>query len=315
MQHVTDLIDEKALALLRAAGKEDMVSLRFNLVTNRAEAEIKSNFPQALYDGILEGVKRSAFNDRDWHILQCMLAHDAMHRWICDGPKIVQPSIDNCEALTHVEPRISGDDYFQPYPAVLVDFPMSFRPPARALLLHLREDGGNKTLVSHLWLAKDALHGIVTCTPISNGATLEDIIFPIPINEEKQSSDCLRVAANLMLMKVNFGWKTEPLLPKEFARNRKQIEEGRPGARERAALDLRLITFKQETKLFRVVYQRATTDGSTPGHEVGPHWRGGYMRRLGIRSKTPNKLKYWRPTMVRRDKFFGDTGDTSATYK
>src|SRR5262249_52929408 len=46
---------------------------------------------------------------------------------VAGGPKVIQPTFDQCLALEQVAPRIAVADYVQPYPVMVIDLPEAYQ--------------------------------------------------------------------------------------------------------------------------------------------------------------------------------------------
>ena len=51
----------------------------------------------------------------------------AQSKALAEGPKLLCPTAEQCEALEHVDVNVSFDDYVQPFPTFLLELPLDYR--------------------------------------------------------------------------------------------------------------------------------------------------------------------------------------------
>ncbi len=140
-------------------------------------------------------------------------AMQALAAWIHNGPKIVHVSREQQDALREVAVNLELVDIEQPYPTVLVelDIPpftscLCYRYEPDIMILSLQSTDGRKDLVTMMrhqpgLLVERSLEKV-------KEADLEQTL--------PQSLATQRVAINMMLALVHYGYCTEPALPQNL---------------------------------------------------------------------------------------------------
>lgn len=239
--------------------------------------------------------------------------------WVKEGPKIVDVTEQQYQAMSNVQVRVDLEDYHQPFPTVLVNLPPGHLHHA-CMLSEIRNTDGGRALTFCL---------------ISNNDEDNIATFIVPGKEMDLSlnrfdEDCvavadrsvpnLRVAVNMMLAMTNLGCHTSYLFPAEVEQERKYIGKGnrpdRTGQRpsERLAQQPMVIALDRNVVLFK-------TEGGTGDHSEGTggektfHWRRGHWHTvLHGKGKVQRKLMFYPPTMVRADLLQVGPEETTTTY-
>lgn len=239
----------------------------------------------------------------------------ALSIWLVDGPKIFRPTKAQCEAMEHVEVNLTIDDYAQPYPSLLVEFPDARYAPFSSVLVTRTQH-----LLSGCLNTREAKHDIIT-TIHGNRTTIEHCLCrfdsDIAATHAKIGALALRVAINSCLALVNFGSHKEFLLKKQAESDRRLAQEKSERgtkARERLKTAVSVVSFSQDVILHNT---ESTSAGEweDSGREMTSHWRKGHWRRQHFGAKNANvKRIFIKPVLVRGDKFVGDVADTMTTY-
>lgn len=253
-----------------------------------------------------------------WTSGQDALGMYAISHWLLDGPKLFQPSADQCESMEQVDVGLRLSEYAQPYPALYVDFPDERYNPFVGVLCHHTPQ-------------------FLTCSLMSGGHQ-NDIVTTVsrrlgdrPIEDALQHFDstcadtadvavlAMRVALNSCLLLADYGASKRPMLPKQLEDDRRlareQTERGER-ARYRVRTSLSVVTFAQDVKLHDEERRSARTSAEPTGREVGPHWRRGHWAMLACgKGRTERRRTFRRPTLVRGDLFVGQESDTTVTYR
>lgn len=149
--------------------------------------------------------------------------------WLANGPKIIRPTPIDVEALSQIECRLGYADYTQPFPSLLVDFPLGSYFDACLCsktefclsfqLLTRTHERDINTLIS--------ARGAEKCIEDSLVKFDEDTKTDAPI-----AAGLLRAAVNLCLLLSNHEIQTKILLEKEWEndsrlRKEKSARQGR----------------------------------------------------------------------------------------
>lgn len=245
--------------------------------------------------------------------------------WLKHGPKIVNVTEEQWQALSHVEVRLGVSDFSMPYPSILVNMPAG--KLHRYILLNRNEfitATGPVPVLIGCSVSHDNLHDIVTTVRSNPEKLIEESLqkFHGDVSEEEGEAALLslRVACNIALAMANYGCLAEYLFPKEVAAEKKYIAKGdRAGRGGRTASDRlheqpMILSLDRSVKLYH--RKSITSHGEvTTGREMPFHWRRGHwhMVRCGV-GKAERRRVLYPPTMIRADLFNGDIGDTTTIY-
>jgi hypothetical protein len=237
--------------------------------------------------------------------------------WLADGPKVFRPTLAQCHALENVEVRLDFEDYAQPYPALMVQLPESgdYKPFTDVICFQ-----SENLLVFSLRTPGNVDDIVTTIARYINRGTIEESL-------RRYDEDCsglqgvaaraLRVAVNSCLALVGHEIATGYLFSKEVENDRRlACEKTERGERARGRLPLHvmLVAFQREVILHKT---EGGNSGSDPtGREKGCHWRRGHyaMQPYGPGNSLRKRILRL-PVMVREDKFFGETSDTTTVMR
>jgi hypothetical protein len=246
----------------------------------------------------------------------------ACSKALAEGPKLLCPTADQCEALEHVDVNISFDDYVQPFPTFLLEIPEAYRRrlteqfgvecPHIVLTHH---DARTKYIFSCRSLGHDARSTFYFTSPSFN--TVEEAIR-LKVDDGSdlcQSEVIQRVTLNFGLLMTYYGVRDrgpiDPVSHDKHIRNaRRQNQYKADRARRLLDAEINLIEFEQNV----VVYDRQDTyrsDSAGDGSVKRPHWRRGHFRRqpYGL-ARSSRKLVFIKPILINAHRFQGDIADT-----
>lgn len=267
----------------------------------------------------------------------------AISRTLAGGVKLFRPRPEDCRALEHTEPNVRFEDYRQPFPGVVFEWPEEyrrekqedgFRLPHYTLAYHLSESGSVfldsfSCPADHLVKLASPCYAQGPGGPALVCETIEGALTVGGIQEEARHLEAgslllTRLAINFSLLLVGYGCREagpadtgrrEPARRRSLHRTRKQ--------KARAALARQpvLVTFEQNVRLFEDRQaplpgghaEGANPEGGNPSPR--PHWRRGHIRR---QHHGPGnalvKTVFIRPVLVRRSAFAGEPSDTRVNY-
>lgn len=253
------------------------------------------------------------------------------------GPKLFRPTREQCEALARTRVSVGFEDYRQPYPAVVIEFPEDYR---RAVAGRLGRAGCPRLLVAyHDEGRSGAVIVLAIWHPPPGGEPITNVMVPRP--EYRDMEDALarrvigpgddpgdfaaaelaeRLALNFCLMMTHLGVRVVgPLRPDEARRHRKLARSRYTEERERGELlsvgDFTLLDFDQHVRLHDTIEPRAG-DGVPTGVRRKPHWRRGHWRMQPCGTgRAEKRLSFVRPVFVNLRLFGGDLGNTAVSYE
>ena len=95
----------------------------------------------------------------------------ALSRSVAGGPKVFQPTNEDCEALENTACTMAFEDYKQPYPVVIIEFPAEYRK-------HLAEVGKLKKAPSHVIVHHEPSQGFITINAFFDRDNILSQIIP-----------------------------------------------------------------------------------------------------------------------------------------
>ena len=170
---------------------------------------------------LLIGVAESLHRDNHYEGLE-MFAYSKL---LAGGPKLIQPTLEQCRALLHVDANIPFSDYEQPFPTLLVEFPTAFRNsltkeygvpcPRFVLLLH----DNRVPYMLMLAIQRNAMTVVTLLSHCQSGQSIESFLRQCSESADvcyKQALPLKRVALNLSLLLTRFSYvEVGPLNPSE----------------------------------------------------------------------------------------------------
>ena len=252
-----------------------------------------------------------------------LLHLSALSRLIANGPKVFRPKADVCEALRHVETRLTLSEYQQPFENLLIEFPKAFRRSLRRefgvscckhiLMTHRPEF---PLLSVHTTYASHIDEHVLLVNPCNSDEEIERFIDVTGKPSDAQLAAVLhRIGINIALLLTRHSYVERPLDPERQRKSKRLLKSKSRTRRNRAKQYLnasaKLIEFEQDVTLYdRETRVPANTE--TTGTRRTPFWRRGHWKRQ--RFGPGNSLTKWifvRPTMINARWFDGDPADTS----
>ena len=256
--------------------------------------------------------------------VQCgdLFAVYAQSKALAEGPKLLCPTTEQCEALEYVDVNISFADYVQPFPTFLLELPLEYR---RKLMDRFKHECPEVVVTHHDYrtkyipscrssgAGKPSTHHIMS--PRWN--TIEEALRSRDDdgNDLLQSEMIQRVSLNFGLLMTYLGVRNlGPVDPESHARHtrnvRRQNQGKAEGARRLLDAEINRIEFEQDV----VVYDRQDSprhESESDGSSKRLHWRRGHFRRqpYGL-ARSSRKLIFVKPVLVNAHRFQGDVADT-----
>ncbi len=232
----------------------------------------------------------------------------AQSMWLKDGPRVIRPTPEQAESLSHVEINLELGDYEQPFHTVLVETPNN---PVFTSITLCRISPDVLILDLH---SKGSTDDIVTLIRHEPGRLVEDSLKLVEDDCKSllpHSIACQRVALNMCLALVNYGNKTEPLLPKQLKEDEgwaKEDTERGARARRRVKRHLHKVSFVHDV----IVRQTCDKgDGEPTGKTVAPHWvRGHWKSQPYGKGMSQRKRILVRPYLVHAEAYVKDSSLT-----
>lgn len=241
-------------------------------------------------------------------------------RFLGDGPKVVEPTVEQCRAMEQVEVNLHPNDYTQPYETVGVRLPTGLYAPYTWVVIH-RIPVTPAVVLLHL-LSEGHRDDVVTTVRGASPNTMEFFLTKFDESCVESAGQAalamaMRVACNLCLALTNFGYQSELMFPKEAARDKGLVaERSERGerARERLATAPVRLSFDQSVQLYHRGGCHVT--GEPTGATKSSHWRRGHWAMLACGKGRAERRRVFRPpVLVRADLLAGDRADTTVTYR
>ena len=267
-----------------------------------------------------------------------------------EGLKIFRPQADNLEALEQMEIRVKLDEYQQPFPSLVIEFPENYtnKKIVKNPLPGLREDSGIIAEETHspsfVIVHRDpGTKAILLClyynstdvytTVIYQNIDIEDSLdrnfkgesydgsLQSLEEEKKVSKDLFRTALNCILVMEEMGIKKlGPDNPAYYAKLERRIKKSHPKHDEANRQELFahpiIYSFDQNIKLYNVEREHiyAPSDQHS-GRTVKSHWRRGCWVNQPYGPKQSLRKRIRRPPVLVNQKYFhGKVSDTTVTY-
>lgn len=321
---MTEFIPDKWIGTLKELGKSDCIKITKHPILDAIKSTVAwDEFDSVVSDPGLRNFGRYAFRSFGYEGIQLF----AYAKFLTNGPKIVQPSNDDCVGLNRVDARISISDYQQPFPTMLIEIPEDYqkrmtdeygtRCPNCVLLMH---DPDVPLLA--IFAINNPASEIVLISNHQPEKSIEAVLRETTLDDAgyRQSINLNRIAVNLALLLTNIGFvDAGPLDPKRFTRNKKLLKSKSTIKRIRARKQLdqmiNLIRIEQEITWSN----RASATGLNPlsgGTSKSPHWRRGHIRRqrFGV-GRTEERLIFVKPVFINSSQFAGQASDTEYRIK
>ena len=258
----------------------------------------------------------------------------ALSRSIANGPKIFQPTYEDCIALENTACTMSFEDYNQPYPVVIIELPKEYKKrlaqvwrisegPSYIIAYHDEQKRfinmntffNFDNVLTYLAPARKEYKSIENCI-ISNQESNFD-------NEFKVAELTQRLAINFCMVMSLLGVRQiGPMDASAYEKAKKLIKRKDKYHRSlgQKTLDSTCykIEFIQKINLFEEEFiqpRQHSSDPTTTHASPKPHWRRGHYRQqpCGIKL-SERKLVFIKPVLVRSNLFSGDIKNTEVTY-
>lgn len=250
----------------------------------------------------------------------------AYSKLIAGGAKIVQPSTEKCFALDRVDANVTLNEYEQPFPELIVEFPKDFRKamqdghgvrcPKFILLMHDRDvpllfsstEDRSEINPVFTFMAHDQRH-----------QTIENFLQQHILSDG--DADCIlaislqRIAFNLALLLTHQGAvDSGPLDPKRVTKWKQLLKSKSKKKRDRARrflnASMNLIAFDQEVSLVEGSQYSGST-ANRDGSPKSPHWRRGHFRRQRVGAgRKEVRLVFVKPILINPNRFSGERSNT-----
>lgn len=336
----TNFVSRETIPALSWLGKRDWLDFGYNATFNDRTiwtrpkiADLRSQEIPAAIKPQVERILLAAGRD----VVNSFLAL-ALSKSIAYGPKVFQPTFEDCVSLENTECNMSFADYKQPYPAIIIEFPKEYKHrlaqawkvpkvPSHMIVLHDSEKGFIN--VNAFFDRQNVLAYMAAARP--EYETIEDAIV---VNRRDDSDQEYRVAELAQRLAVNFCMvmvlmgvrQTGPLEPAAFAKAQKMAKAK---DKRKAELGQKLINsalykvefIQQRIKLYEEEFLQPRQPTARVGLEVHrpspkPHWRRGHYRQQPFGpGSAMRKLIFIKPILVCSDLFSGDLKNTEVMYK
>jgi hypothetical protein len=248
-----------------------------------------------------------------------------LSKTLANGPKVLQPTTGQCEALMNVDVNVSHADYEQPFPSIIVELPADFRRsmterfewpcPPFVLLYHDKRTG---YLLAFCVVGPTEAGTMNIISPRTQFKTIEKSLrFDCDEdgNDFRQAEVLQRIACNFGLLLTRFGAKD--CGPFDAKTQKKQVRRARSSntrkaRRAQSLLDASAnqIVFEQDVLFYDTVHS-ATENPDACGTQKRTHWRRGHFRRQQCGTgRQERRLVFVRPCLINASDFQGDLADT-----
>lgn len=258
--------------------------------------------------------------------LQHLLHFFAISKLLASGPKLLSPTVEQCQALENVEVALSLAEYEQPFPAILVELPTEY---CQSLRLQHGVDAARFVLVFHhrdsqcLYVAPQKKFSEVSTYCIISACRHRTSIEDALRNKEEEdgadlrvSEAIIRVAINFALLLTRYGVREcGPVNAKAVERQQRNTARSNTRKAERAKRLLNSTIYRIEFAQEVVFYNRERNSQGTTANGsrmMPPHWRRGHFRRVAHGSgRRGRRLVFIPPVLINSDCFRGDLANTA----
>lgn len=278
----------------------------------------------------------------------------ALSKSLAGGPKLFQPTTEQCVALENTAASFPFDMYRQPYPVIVIEIPEGYRA-------HLKEKYGVTDTPSHVIVHHEERHISVSAflnqqninvqlTPKRDiYATLEDSItknrhrrldhlvadegrVSMPAEAEGDfdaAENVQRLAMNFAMMMTLLGVKPPVAMnPADIRRWRQEALATRRGgvpthraleAQANLASAMYLIQFDQQINFYDEIEEQVVVGDAVELERLKKsprtHWRHGHWAQQPCGPmRSQRKAIFRKPLLVRAQYFLGDVKNTNVTY-
>lgn len=259
--------------------------------------------------------------------INALLQLYTLSRVLSDGPKIVQPTVEQCEALAQIDLKLTFGEYEQPFPAFIVELPVFIRQQLtdkfgevcpRFVISVLDRKQKVLVITCHQDVKSTDEERYIVFSTAKHNRSIEESLREINADgsDTRQAMIIERIAMNLALLLVRFGHiESGPIDPKVVAQQTeilKRCKSERKRQRARRLLDAAIskVTLSQNVKFYNKTQPSPASDESF-GSQKSPHWRRGHFRRARVGAgRTDRKLIFVRPCFINRQHFGGEMAAT-----
>lgn len=219
----------------------------------------------------------------------------SLSQWV-QCPRLVRPTAEQAESLSHVEVNIEVTDYAQPFPTMLVETPGC--GPFIGVLCH----HWTPRIIILSCFSRGNRDDIVCCVRHVRGRAIErslEVLYGDIEHLLDHSKAAQRVALNMLLSLMHFGHVESPLLPKDYAMDRmyaKEDSERGHKARRRVGEHLTKVDFPHQVIIRRGSPRRE--EYNKTDRKVKPHWVRGHWKMQWYPSEQSHKRLLIRPYMT-----------------
>ncbi len=248
-----------------------------------------------------------------------------MSKALALGPKLLCPTVEECEALRQIEINVSHEEYEQPFPTLFVELPKESRDLMskefdwqcpRFVVIHHDKPTRYLFLSCESGLGHPSTLNIISprhYLPTIEASIQLDCDYDGP--DLRQAAALQRIACNFALLLTRFGAKE--CGPVDSAAHKKQSRLARSKNLRKAtraqnllASSMYRIGFEQDIKFFDVRDSVSTQSGAS-GTSKRTHWRRGHFRRqrCGV-GRSERRLVFVKPCLINSSSLEGDLADT-----
>ncbi len=245
---------------------------------------------------------------------------------LAGGPKLLRPTVEQCEALKRVDIIIAFKDYQQPFPTFMVEFPEEFRQD----LSEAYDSECPFAVVTHhnaqaiMTVALRRNHDNVTRVMSNRWATIEEGLSTRVIDDEDEQADAVdqaqvvqRVAINFGLLMMYYGVRegsyANPDHDNLVRLARKKNKDKAARAQRLLAGEIRCIAFTQDVVAHRT---RQCHDYVRGSGTKCVHWRRGHFRNQPYGAgRTKKRIVFIKPILINSNQFVGDIADTTYSLR
>lgn len=260
-----------------------------------------------------------------------------MSKLMASGPKLFRPTVEMCESLMHVDPKVTFEQFQQPFPVMIYELPPQFiaRRALPKLIVAVHEPGGSGHHGYLLFrfqsggLSEPGVNYQVINRPQYSGKGLDELLQRLtptkPLERGPENYELTdiasRLAINLALSLTCYGTRVQWLDKKGHHRHldmaRSKDRHRREKGNRLLGTDIKLVEFHQDI-IFREFEEPSDQQRNREhgGGTVRPHFRRGHFRRQRFGPlRLQTKIVFIKPVLVRAVNFVGDVADTTVTYR
>ena len=317
---ISHLVSQQDIPVLKALGKYRWVRWH-SANTDPPSTAFEIRIPDAIWELVEFEKQLEAIEGLDPSICLNLFAKSKL---IAEGPKVLRPTTDQCEALEHVDVNLSFDEYEQPFPVFLVEIPEDYRRhiaerfghpcPRLVMLFH---DRATQYIIPSCENGTGEPMTMTILSPRTKWKSIEDALQFCPVTDGadiRLGKVLYRIAMNFGLLLTRYGVRDcGPVDPAAYAKQQEiaRRKKGHKADRARRLLEntVTRIDFEQDVIFFDNQSSGAMSTGI--GAAKRPHWRRGHFRRQRFgEGHSKRQLIFIRPCFVNSETFDRDLADT-----